>query len=115
MDKFRMEEDIVTKIEKGMFRCFGHVERMNEANGLIDKDRPKIIYNDQIKATLKKCQVKSTCNHGECIKAMMRIVEARDVCLDRNKWRDVVSGVVFLMGKKRDVYVMYIITAARER
>lgn len=71
---------MLIKIEKELFRRLGHVKRMNErritkhihkacVGGVVSK-RPHRTYNDQIKAVLKKGQVKSILNRRACMKAL---------------------------------------------
>ncbi|KAM3959351.1 LOW QUALITY PROTEIN: uncharacterized protein ACR2FA_006652 [Aphomia sociella] len=87
-----LKEGLVTRIEKGMLRWFGHVERMNdkrlckriytaEVTGRVCRERPRRAYVDQVSDILKNWQVRSTRNCRACMKRCMTVAEARDVDL----------------------------------
>ena len=98
-----VKEDVVTKIEKGMLRWFGHAERMDErrltkeiyearVNGGVGRGRPRRMFLDQIQDVLNNGQVKSTLNRRTCMKGLMRVEEAKEVCKDHGIWKEVVSA-----------------------
>jgi hypothetical protein len=96
-----VKEDVVTKIEKNMFRWFGHVERMDErrltketyeadVGGNAGRGRRRRTFLDQIGEVLEKGQVRSTRNRRACMKNLMTVEEAKGVCKDRSKWKKVI-------------------------
>jgi hypothetical protein len=94
-------EDVVTKIEKNMLRWFGHVERMGErrltkevyeadVGGNAGRGRPRQTFLDHIGEVLEKGQVKSDRNRRVCMSNLMTVEEAKSVCKDRSKWKEVI-------------------------
>jgi hypothetical protein len=98
-----VKEDVVTKIEKNMLIWFGHLERLDErrltkeiykANlgGIAGRGRPSRTFLDQIGEVSEKGQVKSTRNRRACMRNLMKVHEAKGVCKDRSKWKEVISA-----------------------
>jgi hypothetical protein len=46
----------------------------------------------EIGEVLEKDQVKSTRNRRACMKILMTVAEAKGVCKDRGKWKEVISA-----------------------
>jgi hypothetical protein len=62
------------------------------------RGRPRRKFLDQIREVLEKDQVKSTRNRRACMKNLMKVQEAKGVCKDRSKWKEVISA--YLNGKQ---------------
>ncbi|GBP61235.1 hypothetical protein EVAR_45254_1 [Eumeta japonica] len=70
-ERYGLKEDVVTRVERGMLRWFGHLDRMNESrltkqiyranvcDGKVGKGHPRKSYADHIDGILKKDQILS--------------------------------------------------------
>ncbi|CAK1601092.1 unnamed protein product [Parnassius mnemosyne] len=99
-----LKDDLITKIDKGVLRWFGHVERMSEdrmvkkiysakVNIKRCRGRPRLTFEDHVSKLLEEGRVKSTrIPRRACMKKIMNLKEAKEVCKDRDTWRSVLSG-----------------------
>jgi hypothetical protein len=55
------------------------------------KGRPRRTFLDQIRQVLEKGQVKSIRIRRTCLRSLMKVEEARNVCKYRSKWKEVIS------------------------
>ncbi|CAK1596166.1 unnamed protein product [Parnassius mnemosyne] len=99
-----LKDDLITKIDKGVLRWFEHVERMSEdqmvkkiysakVNIKRCRGRPRLTFEDHVSKLLEEGRVKSTrIPRRACMKKIMNLKEAQEVCKDRDTWRSVLSG-----------------------
>jgi hypothetical protein len=69
------------------------------------RGRLRRTFVDRPGQVLEKGQDKSTRNRQACMRYLMRVEEAKGVCKDRSKWKEVISS--YPNGKLRDV--MYVL------
>ena len=104
----------IIKMHKGMLRWFGHVERMEDerltkkiynakACERRSRGRPRLTYEDQIKRVLSDGKIKSTRHRRKCMKGLMSVEEAKEICKSREKWNNNnISSRHFPCGVSRD-------------
>ena len=93
-------EDVTVRMKKNVLSWFGHVGRMSDermakniydgkVSGKRDRGRPWLIFENTLKI-LEKGHVKiMMTSRRACMKRLMKVVEAKEVCRDRSVWRSV--------------------------
>jgi hypothetical protein len=69
-----------------------------DLGGNAGRGRPRRTFLDQIREGLEMGQDKSTRNRRACMRYLMKVQEAKVVCKDRSKWKEVIS--VYPNGKR---------------
>jgi hypothetical protein len=63
-----------------------------DVGGNAERRRPRQTFLDQIGEGIEKGQVKCTRNRRACMWNLMTVEEAKGVCKDRSKWKEVIEG-----------------------
>jgi hypothetical protein len=77
-----------------------------DVGGNAGRGRPRRTFLDQIEEVLEKGQVRSTRNRRVCMRNLMTVEEAKSVCKDRSKWKEVISA--YPKGKPAVMLCMYV-------
>ncbi|KAJ0180205.1 hypothetical protein K1T71_003609 [Dendrolimus kikuchii] len=78
-----------------MLRWFGHVERMTKqiynakVDGCRSRGRPRHTFHDQIDRVLAEGDARSLKNRRACMRRVMNVKEASEVCKNKPKWHSV--------------------------
>ncbi|GBP67423.1 Vacuolar protein sorting-associated protein 35 [Eumeta japonica] len=109
------ERSSSTRVERGMLRCFGQLERMNESrltkqiyranvcDGKVGKGCSGKSYADHVDYILKKGQILSIRSQRACMKRMMDVNKAFQMnrCLDKSKLMDALKHASTMLGELR--------------
>lgn len=100
MNECGVTEKLSEKYESSVLRWFGHLERMgderiakgvfhNRIPGKRDRGRPKKSWSDVVESCLKKKNIRSTKCKRRCMKRIMSLKEASEICQNRVVWRSI--------------------------
>jgi hypothetical protein len=76
----------------------------SDANVILNLGSPRRTFLDQIGQVLKKGQVQSIRIRRACMRNLMKVEEAKGVCKDRSKWKEVISA--YPNGKRAYVRIL---------
>ena len=63
-----------------------------KVSGKRDRGRPRLIFENTVSKILEECHVKSLrILRRACMKKLMTVDDAKEVCRDRSVWRSVLS------------------------
>ena len=63
------------------------------------RGRPRLTYEDQIKQVLSDGKIKSTRHRRKCMKGLMSVEEAKEICKSREKRRSIIYIYVCIFYK----------------
>ena len=96
-------EDVTVRIKKNVLSWFAHVKRMSDermakkiydgkVSGKKGRGNPRLTFENTVSTILEEGHVKSMRTpRRACMKRLMTVDEAKDVCRDRSVWRSVLS------------------------
>ena len=96
-------EDVTVRMKKNVLSLFGHVERMSDErmakkiyagklSGKRGRGRPRLTFENTVSKILEEGDVTSMRTPGRaCMKRLMKVDEAKEVCRDRSVRRSVLS------------------------
>ena len=88
-----LKKSVIIKMHKGMLQWFRHVEHERLTKKIYNatacerrsRGRPRLTYEDQIKRVLSDDKIKSTHHRRKCMKGLMSVEEAKEICKSREK------------------------------
>ena len=96
-------EDVTVRMKINVLSWFGHVKRRSDerlakkiydgkVSGKRDRGRPRLNYENTVSKILEEGHGKSMRTlRWACMKRLMTVDEAKEVCRDRSVWRSVLS------------------------